>query len=63
MNGIVTGDMAFAATWGKTAGLTLLGIAVGISVITALFQIIHPVKGKAALKRLIRLKNKQQGDK
>lgn len=63
MNGIVTGDMAFAATWGKTAGLTLLGIAVGISVITALFQIIHPVKGKAALRRLIRLKNKQQGDK
>lgn len=60
MNGIVTGDMAFAAQWGETAGLTLLGIAVGISVITALFQIIHPVKGKAALKRLLRKKLKQQ---
>ncbi len=61
MNGIVTGDLEIAAQWGKAAGLTLLGIAVGISVISVLFQIIHPLKGKAALKRLLKLKNKQQG--
>lgn len=54
MNGIVMGDMVEAITFGKSGGLTLLGISVGISVITALFQIIHPVKGKAAIKRFFR---------
>ena len=61
MNNIVAGDLTVAASWGKAAGLSLLGIAVGISVISAFFQLIHPVKGKAALKRLLKLKNKQQG--
>lgn len=54
MNGIVMGDMADAVSFGKSGGLTLLGISVGISVVTALFQIIHPLKGKAAIKRLFR---------
>ena len=60
MQGILGGDMQSAVNYGEAAGLSLLGIAVGISVMTALFQIIHPVKGKAAIKRLIRLKNKHQ---
>ena len=60
VNYIVNSDMALAQVWGERALLSLLGIAVGISVITAIFQIIHPVKGGAALKRLHRIKNKQQ---
>lgn len=54
MDGIVMGEMADAVSFGKSGGLTLLGISVGISVVTALFQIIHPMKGKAAIKRLFR---------
>ena len=62
MDGIVSGDIASAVSYGKAAGLSLLGIAVGISVVTALFQIIHPVKGKAGLKRFLRFKQKQQNN-
>lgn len=60
MNGLVTGEVDVAMEYGKSAGLSLLGIAVGISVIAVLFQIIHPVKGKAAIKRLLRLRDKQR---
>ena len=64
VNYIVNADMAQAAAWGERAALSLLGIAVGISVISAIFQIIHPLKGKAAIKRFLRLKNKHsEGDK
>lgn len=60
VNYIVNGNMALAQSWGERALLSLLGIAVGISVISAVFQIVHPVKGRAALKRFLKLKNKQQ---
>jgi uncharacterized membrane protein YjjB (DUF3815 family) len=39
----ISGNAAEAAEWGKTACLIFLGIAVGISVITAIFQLINPV--------------------
>lgn len=60
VNFIVNSDMAQAKIWGESALLSLLGIAVGISVVSALFQIVHPVKGKAALKRFLKHKNKLQ---
>lgn len=50
-NLIISGDTALAQSWGINAGLTALGIAVGISVVTAVFQIVHPVKGRRALRR------------
>ena len=62
VNYLVNADVAAAAVWGERAGLSLLGMAVGISVISAVFQIIHPLKGKAALNRFIKLKNKHQGE-
>ena len=61
VNYIVNSTMAQAQIWGERALLSLLGIAVGISVITARFQIIHPVNGKAALKRIIARRNKLKG--
>lgn len=63
VNYIVNSDMVQAQIWGERALLSLLGMAVGISVISVIFQIVHPVKGKAAVKRWLHLKNKQQQGK
>jgi uncharacterized membrane protein YjjP (DUF1212 family)/uncharacterized membrane protein YjjB (DUF3815 family) len=40
----ISGNSELALGWGKTAGMIFLGIAVGLSVITALCQLIVPVK-------------------
>jgi uncharacterized membrane protein YjjP (DUF1212 family)/uncharacterized membrane protein YjjB (DUF3815 family) len=40
----ISGSSELAFSWGKAAGMIFLGIAVGISVITAIFQLIRPVK-------------------
>lgn len=50
-NYLIYGDIANAQIWGVNAGLTFLGIAVGISVVTALFQIVHPIKGRLSLRK------------
>jgi uncharacterized membrane protein YjjB (DUF3815 family) len=42
----ISGNSESAINWGKTAGLIFLGIAVGLSVITALVQLIVPMKKK-----------------
>ncbi len=60
MNGLVTGEMSAAVDYGKAAGLSLLGFSVAISFVSALFQLTHPLKGKAAIKRFLRLKAQKQ---
>jgi uncharacterized membrane protein YjjP (DUF1212 family) len=40
----ISGNSELAINWGKTAGMIFLGIAVGLSVITAVCQLIVPVK-------------------
>jgi uncharacterized membrane protein YjjP (DUF1212 family) len=42
----ISGSSALATQWGVKACMTFLGIAVGISFITVLFQIIKPMKRK-----------------
>lgn len=59
MNALVEGNSALATHYAKIAGVVLLGLAVGISVITALFQLIHPLKGRAFFKRISRNKGKK----
>jgi hypothetical protein len=45
----ISGNGALAISWGQTAGLTFLGIAVGLSVITAVFQLIKPVQRRMSV--------------
>ncbi|MBE7088983.1 MAG: threonine/serine exporter family protein [Clostridiales bacterium] len=59
MNYLVSGDMANAASKGTDALLIFLGIAVGLSVITLIFQLIYPIKNKIHIKHRLFKKNKQ----
>lgn len=58
MNALVSGNSALAAQYAKIAGVVILGLAVGISVITALFQLVHPLKGRAFLKSITKSRRK-----
>jgi uncharacterized membrane protein YjjP (DUF1212 family)/uncharacterized membrane protein YjjB (DUF3815 family) len=57
ISNIISGDSVQAYLWGKTAGLSFLGIAVGISVTTAVFQLIMPMKTRLHLKIKPNIKN------
>ncbi|MGN0817399.1 MAG: threonine/serine exporter ThrE family protein [Candidatus Coproplasma sp.] len=59
MNALVAGNSVLASYYAKIAGVVLLGLAVGISVITAVFQLIYPLKGRAFFKRLSKKHNKK----
>lgn len=61
INYVVSGDMQNAASYGSDTALIFLGIAVGLSVVTMLFQLIYPVKNRARIKgklHFIHKKNK-----
>lgn len=58
MEALVAGNSALAGSYAKSAGIVILGLAVGISVITAVFQLIHPLKGRAFFKRIAGKKDK-----
>lgn len=51
LNYLVQGDWANCQTWGINTALIFLGIAVGLSIVAALFQIIHPIKHKSRFTR------------
>jgi uncharacterized membrane protein YjjB (DUF3815 family) len=61
MNYFVRGDIAQARIYGGQALLMVFGIAVGLSVVASIFQIIYPVKNKIHImnryKRIIKRKN------
>lgn len=53
---LVSGNAASALAYGQETGLILLGIAVGIIVITVVFQLIHPSKQRKYLRKKINMK-------
>ncbi len=55
---LVNSEYALASDYGMRALLSLLGIGVGISVVSVLCQISRPQKGKAAIQRFLHHKNK-----
>jgi uncharacterized membrane protein YjjP (DUF1212 family) len=63
MNYIVRGDIATGRTYGAQVLLVFLGIAVGLSVVASIFQIIYPVKNKLHIlnryKRIEKFKRKR----
>ncbi|MBO5327684.1 MAG: threonine/serine exporter family protein [Clostridia bacterium] len=59
MNYLVLGDTANAVTRGTYTGLIFLGIAIGLSMVTMIFQLIMPVKIKMNLKHKLRFIHKK----
>lgn len=57
---LIAGNLSLAQSWGLDAGITVLGLAVGISVVTALFQLVYPVKGRVAMAKLKQPKRKKR---
>ncbi len=51
LNYLVEGDWANCSTWGLNTAVIFLGIAVGLSIVAAVFQIIHPIKHKTRFTR------------
>lgn len=54
MSYVVSGNGELASAYGANTGLIFLGIAIGLSMVTLLFQLFFPVKNKINLKHKLR---------
>lgn len=54
VSNLINGDTAAATRWGTEMGLILIGIVVGIIIVTLIFQFIHPGRYRKALRKKIK---------
>ncbi len=54
VSNIISGDASAAISWGEEMGLLIVGIVVGLIVVTLFFQFVHPTRLRKHLRRKVK---------
>ncbi len=60
VNNIISGDSAAALSWSKEMGLLIVGIVVGLIVVTLFFQFVHPTRLRKHLRRKVKKEKEKE---